>query len=170
MGSEMCIRDSNGAALDDGAWAFVDAAAAGVAADGAGSDGAGGAAGGARGAAGARAQATFPSVVVLRPLEFGGDAAVRRATRLGARAPDGGALAGTGGWYNTTIAAPARVFDQLAERAAAYPVAWTDFDLDATWLKARGQRAPPPPSPPRPPEKYARPLASSNARVPHLAL
>ncbi len=40
----------------------------------------------------------------------------------------------TGGAFSATISIPQRVFQQLADRAAAWPVNYTAQDLQATWL------------------------------------
>ena len=47
----------------------------------------------------------------------------------GAVAPPGFA----GGWFNATVAVPAAVAAQLADRAAAYDVAWRPDELRAAW-------------------------------------
>lgn len=39
-----------------------------------------------------------------------------------------------GGWLNTTVMVPAAIKAQLAARAKAYPIPWTEAEAKATWL------------------------------------
>jgi len=39
-----------------------------------------------------------------------------------------------GGWFNSTFTIPSAMLLQLERSQAAYPIQWTDADLDATWL------------------------------------